>query len=327
MRSGAVTSSSNVAVAHRRRQLGHIDGDGREGPTAAQLVEFERQRVGGIGWSHEHHVARHGAAAGPMSSRGHDRLPEHLAPLDDSPEVAAPRQAAIPAVTVRRDVEDVHQLRGVPPGGESLHRHTARIVFPHGVKDLDDDPVVIEGGEALSPPMCCRCTGERPQDAATVRAVHPVSPSTDVPSCAHVVAKRGGAVHLGPLERCEPHVLEWKVERRGLARPIDPQRGRGLGDELARPPGPGHQRAGSSLRGVTGTGCGPGGYGLGWVGQRRSRGSIVREYWAAVTGDPGGPLRFRPAYDEQVLAPLRDDAAERSGFSPATGRRRSDAVH
>ncbi len=143
---------------------------------------------------------------------------------------------------------------------------------PMGSMISTDDPVVVEGGQALPPPMLRWSTGEGPQDVAAIGAVVAVWPPTDAPWRAGFVGERPGVVRPGRRELRQLHVLDGEEERRGLAGLLDSQRGRGLGHELARPPGAGHQRARSPLRRVAGrSGCGPDRSGLRSVGQGRSR--------------------------------------------------------
>ena len=198
----------------------------------------------------EDHVRGDRTAAGGVATGGDDRLPEHLAALHDRADMAGSSNAAEPVLAVGPEIEDIHELRGIPPGREALGGHTAWIVQPHRVHELEADPAMIEDGET-GQPLRRRRVGKGAQDVPTVRiGVIPALPvgigggavvaaRLDAPGLSSLDREGAGAAgRTLEMECLQAHVLDGKEDPWGQTRLLDADGGRGLGHQLVAPPAP-----------------------------------------------------------------------------------------
>ena len=126
--------------------LQNLDRQGGEGAARAQFVQLELERLMRIGRPHHDHGGRHDPATRGTPAGGDDGLPEHLAALDDGSPFVAPGDAEEgEPVLGGADIHDVDEMRGIAPGREPLHRHVLCGVPLGLVRDLNPDPVLIEG--------------------------------------------------------------------------------------------------------------------------------------------------------------------------------------
>ena len=276
---------------------------------ALELAKVEVQRLRRISRPHEDHVRRDGTAAGRVTAGGDDRLPEDLASLNDGTQMAGSRHTAEPVLALGPDIEDVDQVRGVPPGREALDGGTAWISRIHRIHKLDDDPVRVEGGEPGEPLALGRCLGEGAQHVPTVQVpvsvVAPVwtgprpllSLRLDAPGRTSLEWESGGAGLALEMEGVQPYVPYGKEERGRLLRPLEADRSRGLRHQLGTPPG--SYREGARERfhpaGPRWDGGGASQLGVRPAGQRSS--------WPGRA--PDGAARADIPDDATGLAPLR----------------------
>ena len=81
---------------------------------------------------------------GRVTHGGHDRLAQHLAPLDNGPPAIGPWHAFPGQLAGLAEIHHVDEMRGVAPCGEPLDRRVPAVLPGQRVDHFDADVFRIE---------------------------------------------------------------------------------------------------------------------------------------------------------------------------------------
>ena len=116
----------------------------------------------------EEHPGRHHAPARRVASGGHDRLPQHLAPLHHGPTTVGVRRTDEAQVAGGLHVHHLDEVAGVAPERHARDRDVPGVAAERVLDHLDAYPAGVEGAVATQGVVRRGGVGDDPQHVAPV---------------------------------------------------------------------------------------------------------------------------------------------------------------